>query len=652
MAELEIRQLPVVKDPRGNLAFVQESPLLPFPIHKVEWIYDVPDGVGHRELATADCRAVIIALSGSFDVVAISERGDEAKVTLRRGSQALPVERGTRCEIRDFSTNSVGLVIYSENGKEWPATREHVPAEGSAEDPHKSSCTEQCGIMDLPTDHSPEGRTTGVTNESGSLMEVKRVFYLFDVPSGATRGGHSHFADQQLIVSVSGSFTVVVDDGRSRKEFVLNRPNQGLYIPAGIWRELKDFSTGSISMVLTSEPYSESDYVREYERFKRLTAGKMRVTDKIPVLDLKRENEAFGIDEISEAVERVVRSGRYVGGEEVERFERELAEKTGTKYAVGVSNGLDALRLIFRAYILTGKMQAGDEVIVPANTYIASFLAVSDAGLVPVLCEPDRQTMNLDSSEISALLTPRTRAIMVVHLYGRACWDEEMLRIAQERQLLVIEDNAQAIGASAAMAGKNGSRLTGNLGDAAGFSFYPTKNIGALGDAGAVTTNDEELAQCVRALANYGSLERYNNLYKGYNCRLDAVQAAVLRLKIARLEETVERRRRMAALYDELIDNPLVEKPLRSEPDYSVWHQYVVRVGERDRFRQYLADNGIATDVHYARPPHRQVCYREYAQKELPVTEEIAARCVSLPVGALSEAEIRRVAEVVNGFKN
>ncbi len=651
MTESEIRQLPVVKDPRGNLAFVQESPLLPFPIHKVEWIYDVPDGVSHREPATADCRAVIIALSGSFDVVAIPESGDESKVTLRRGSQALPVNPGTRCEIRDFSTNSVGLIIYSEAGREWPATREATPEEGSGEDPHRTSDTGQCRITDLPTDYGSEGRTTGVTNGSGSLPEVKRVFYLFDVPSGATRGGHSHFVDQQLIVSVSGSFTVVVDDGRSRKEFVLNRPNYGLYIPAGIWRELKDFSTGSISMVLTSEPYSESDYVREYERFKRLTANKSLLTDKIPVLDLKRENEAFGMEGICGAVERVVRSGRYVGGDEVRKFEQELAETTGTKYAVGVSNGLDALRLIFKAYIETGRMRPGDEVIVPANTYIASVLAVSDAGLVPVLCEPDRQTMNLDSSKIAALLTPRTRAIMVVHLYGRACWDAEILKISQEHQLLVIEDNAQAIGASSAVAGKNGGMLTGNLGDAAGFSFYPTKNIGALGDAGAVTTNDEELALCVRALANYGSLERYDNLYKGYNCRLDAVQAAVLRLKLARLEETVARRRRMAAQYDELIDNPLVEKPLRSEPDYSVWHQYVVRVADRDRFRQYLADNGIATDVHYARPPHRQVCYREFAQLELPVTEEIAATCVSLPAGTLSDAEIRRVAEVVNSFR-
>lgn len=648
---LTVETLPVVRDPRGNLAFVQESELLRHPFSCTEWIYDVPDGGKHCGQCSEDQYNMIIALSGSFDVAVGSEHA-----TLRRGNQALQLPPGSQWQIEDFSTNSVALVVVSDT--------KLSPGPISKPDPkaHAESRIEHCRVIDLPTDATSDGRLTLVANSACELMDVKRVFYLFDVPSGATRGGHSHFADKQLIVAVSGSFTVVVDDGLERKEFMLNRPNQGLFIPAGIWRELKDFSTGSISMVLTSDVYVEEDYVREYDQFLALTASKRHQPATIPVINLLRENELFSLEDISRATERVVRSGRYVGGDEVRKFEEQLARTTGTQFAVGVSNGLDALRLIFKAYIALGRLRPGDEVIVPANTYIASVLAVTDPGLKPVFCEPDPETLNLDSQRVEGLISEKTRAILPVHLYGRACWDETLREVAQRHGLIVVEDNAQAIGANCSTPGiafsdvmeKDATREwnTGNLGHAAAFSFYPTKNIGALGDAGAVTTNDVELAGCIRALANYGSRERYNNVYKGYNCRLDPIQAAVLSLKLPLLSEICMRRRAVAAMYDKLITNPLVHKPLISSPDRSVWHQYLVRVADRDRFRAFLADRGIATDVHYPTPPHLQECYKEYSVLDLPITEEIARTCVSLPISAsITDAEIKTVAEAINDFQ-
>ena len=372
---------------------------------------------------------------------------------------------------------------------------------------------------------------------------------------------------------------------------------------------------------------------------------------RYPILDLGAVNAPL-MPEIRRAVDRVLASGRFVGGPEVQAFEEELAAATGTPFAVGVSNGLDALRLIFKAYIELGRLAPGDAVIVPANTYVASVLAVSDAGLRPVLIEPDRATMNLDTSRLAAACTPDVKAILTVHLYGRACYDEALRTVAAERNLIVVEDNAQAIGADAPIVGPLGSTHTGSLGDAAAFSFYPTKNVGALGDAGAVTTADAELRDAVRALANYGSLERYNNIYKGYNCRLDPVQAAVLRVKLAALQQITERRRTNAAAYHAAIVNPAVTKPLMDSPGRAVWHQYVVRVADRGAFRACLADHGVGTDVHYAVPPHRQPCYSELSGLHLPVTQSIADAVVSLPVSeALDPADIAAIASIINDYR-
>lgn len=372
----------------------------------------------------------------------------------------------------------------------------------------------------------------------------------------------------------------------------------------------------------------------------------MIVNRQIPFLDLAAVNAPYA-DELHRAAARVVDSGRFVGGSEVEAFEVELARFVGTAYAVGTANGLDALRLILRAYIELGRLEPGDEVVVAANTYIASILAITDCGLRPVLVEPDPRTLNLDTARIEAALTARTRAVMPVHLYGRACHDAALVEVAGRHGLIIVEDNAQAIGARSVVDG----RRTGALGHAAAFSFYPTKNVGALGDAGAVTTDDAALAQAVRALANYGSDRRYHNIYCGLNSRLDPLQAAFLRVKLPHTDSDNAERRRLAAIYDAEIDNTAIAKPLFSGDDM-VWHQYVVLAADRDGFRRYLADNGVGTDVHYAVPPHRQPCYAgSMGGLDLPVTDDLAARVVSLPIARGTSADdIRYIASIINRY--
>ena len=374
---------------------------------------------------------------------------------------------------------------------------------------------------------------------------------------------------------------------------------------------------------------------------------------KYPFLNLADVNRPY-MDEMIEAASRVIRSGRYIGGEEVEAFENRLAEMTGTKYAIGVSNGLDALRLILRAYVKLGQMHPGDEVLVPANTYIASVLAISDAGLKPVPVDVDVRTMNLDTTLLEEAITPRTRAIMTVHLYGRVAWDNTLAETARRHNLKVIEDSAQAIGARATYPGINGGVHAGALGDAGAFSFYPTKNVGALGDVGAVTTDDHELAMTVRALANYGSDRRYHNIYCGFNCRLDPIQAAMLNVKLPHTDDENADRFARALAYSRTIQNPLVVTPLMSkEVTDNVWHQYVIRVldGKRDLMQARLADAGVGTDIHYATPPHMQPCYEGLAHGSLPVTEALAGEILSLPIGTgTSVKDAAEIAEIINSI--
>ena len=355
---------------------------------------------------------------------------------------------------------------------------------------------------------------------------------------------------------------------------------------------------------------------------------------KYPFLDLEAENRPL-FSELTAAANRVITSGQYIGGPEVDAFESELAATVSTDYAVGVSNGLDALRLGLTALITLGRLQPGDEVIIPANTYIASALAVIHAGLTPVAADVEPDTLLLSAESVEQHLTPRTRTIMPVHLYGRVCWNSRLAEIARCRHLIIIEDAAQAIGATSAYPGLTGSYNAGAIGHLAAFSFYPTKNIGALGDGGAVTTSSPEIAETVRTLANYGSRERGHHLLPGYNCRLDPIQAAMLRVKLPHLAEISERRRAVAATYTTLLSSsPLLLPP----PDPGcVWHQYVVQLPDPDMrkpVRDALLREGVVTDIHYPSPVHRQPCYPATPlPSPLPVAEAAAERIISLPIG-------------------
>ena len=366
----------------------------------------------------------------------------------------------------------------------------------------------------------------------------------------------------------------------------------------------------------------------------------------IPFLSLKDVTALYEA-EINEAVARVVKSGWYLQGPENEEFEKNYSQFIGTKHTIGCANGLDALIWIFRAYIEMGVMKPGDEVIVPANTYIATILAITENGLVPVLVEPDINTLQIDDSLIEEAITPRTRAITIVHLYGRLAWTEKIAHLCKKHNLKLIEDNAQAHGCQTP-----DGRVTGSLGDAAGHSFYPGKNLGALGDGGAVTTNDSELARVVRTLANYGSSRKYVFDYTGRNSRLDEIQAAVLNVKLRHLADANNARRAIAGRYIKGIKNPLIAMPVTLPAEQNVFHLFPVLCERRDELQAYLQENGVQTIIHYPIPPHKQLCYKEWNGMSLPVTEAIHARELSLPIGpAISIEDADKVVEIINNFK-
>jgi dTDP-4-amino-4,6-dideoxygalactose transaminase len=369
----------------------------------------------------------------------------------------------------------------------------------------------------------------------------------------------------------------------------------------------------------------------------------------ISFLDLKSINTQSRL-ELIEACTRVIDSGWYIGGNELARFEGDFASYCGTRHCIGVANGLDALILTLRAWKELGKLKEGDEVIVPANTYIASILAITENKLIPVLVEPDAVSFNLCPDKVKAALTAKTRAILPVHLYGRLADMPALLDIARQHKLLVLEDSAQAHGASIE------GRRAGNWGDASGFSFYPGKNLGALGDAGAVTTNDDELAQVLRALRNYGSHEKYRNLYQGVNSRLDEIQAAMLSVKLKYLDEQTAHRRKISQLYMDGIHNLAITLPLESGTSAltlssHVWHLFVVRCQQRDALQKHLANHGVQTLIHYPIPPHQQQAYPHWNALSFPLTEAMHHQVLSLPIGpTLTLEEANQVVRACNSF--
>ncbi|NLA47901.1 MAG: aminotransferase [Bacteroidales bacterium] len=425
----------------------------------------------------------------------------------------------------------------------------------------------------------------------------------------------------------------------------------------------------------------------------------------IKFLDIQKITASYE-PELTKAVQRVIKRGWYLLGEETYSFEKEYASYIGSKHCIGVANGLDALRLILRGYLEMGLMKGNDEIIVPANTYIATILAITENRLIPVFVEPDIDTYNIDFSHLEKHITERTRAIMIVHLYGQVCWSDELVRIANKYNLKIIEDNAQAAGAAmlknpefrylSSESGIPGGsnfvlKRTGSLGHAAGHSFYPGKNLGALGDGGAVTTDDDELAEAIRSVANYGSSKKYINDYKGINSRLDEIQAAVLRVKLPRLDVDNRKRSEIAQYYLDNINNAKIILP---QSDYSrfkfandskqkdslknfnkvlnvkqnmednsanehtsnhiffpghVWHLFVIRHPERDRLRKILEKNGIETLIHYPIPPHKQKAYLEYSESDLPVTVQIHREVLSMPVSqVMSVKDADKIIKVLN----
>ncbi|MCS4188219.1 DegT/DnrJ/EryC1/StrS family aminotransferase [Salinibacter ruber] len=387
----------------------------------------------------------------------------------------------------------------------------------------------------------------------------------------------------------------------------------------------------------------------------------------IDFLDLHATHEPYA-SELREAVGQVVDSGWYLFGEEVDAFESAFSTYNGVDHTVGVASGLDALSIIIRAYKELGEMSEGDEVIVPANTYIASILGITDNNLTPVLVEPDPRSYNIDPARVEEHITERTSAVMIVHLYGQNAYTREIGHLCEKYNLKLIEDAAQAHGAYYQ------DQRAGSLGDAAGFSFYPGKNLGALGDAGAICTDDSELAECCRTLANYGSQEKYKNKYQGYNSRLDEIQAAALRVKLKYLDQQNQTRREIAQQYLETIEHPDVTLPTvydfsenapggngatpqdsTSAPvtavDSHVWHLFVIRHPDRDALRKYLEENGVDTIIHYPIPPHQQEAYSEWEDQSLPITETIHEEVLSLPMGPhLSEDEAATVSKFVNQY--
>ena len=365
----------------------------------------------------------------------------------------------------------------------------------------------------------------------------------------------------------------------------------------------------------------------------------------IKFLDLKEVNSQYEQD-LKDAASRVIDSGWYLMGKELDTFEQSYAAFCNVEFALGVGNGLDALRLIFKGYLEMGVMHKGDEVIVPANTYIASVLAISDNDLVPVFVEPNKETFNLDSSLLNQALTKRTKAVLTVHLYGQISIDDQMVNFCSKNNLKLIEDAAQSHGAIW------NKKISGGIGDAAGHSFYPGKNLGALGDAGAVTTNDQVLAKAIAAIRNYGSEEKYKNIYQGLNSRMDEIQAAFLNVKLNYIQKDIIGRRKVANYYLKNIRNPNIVLPKIVNSDGHVWHLFVIQTEKRDELKSFLEKNGVETLIHYPICPNKQLAYKKYNEINFNITNQIQTQVLSLPISPIyNERILRKICKLLNEFK-
>ena len=372
--------------------------------------------------------------------------------------------------------------------------------------------------------------------------------------------------------------------------------------------------------------------------------GKIYSKNMISFLDLKKINKTYSI-EIEDAVKRVLNSGWYINGQEKERFEKNYAKFIGSAYSIGVANGLDALRIIIRAYIELGIFKKGDEILVPANTFIASIMAITDNGLTPVLIEADKDSLQIDENEIEKSINIKTKAIMLVHLYGQSSFTKKIIKLSKKYNLKIIEDNAQAHGC------KFEGKITGSIGDAAAHSFYPGKNLGALGDAGAITTSDSELAIIMRTLSNYGSRIKYVSEYIGFNSRLDEIQAAILDVKLKYLNIEIDKRKKIAKQYLNNITNSLVKLPIVNDMDSHVFHLFPILTEKRDELQNFLKENGIQTLIHYPIPPHKQKCYKKFNHLSFPITEEIHNRELSLPIGPeISSEKALYISQIINNW--
>ncbi|HEY1751404.1 MAG TPA: DegT/DnrJ/EryC1/StrS family aminotransferase [Caulobacteraceae bacterium] len=471
---------------------------------------------------------------------------------------------------------------------------------------------------------------------------VHRAYYIRDVPAGESRGGHGHRALRQCFLCLRGSVRLRVERGGTTHTVQLDRPNQAAVVDAGCWRDLSDFSDDSVVIVLASEEYDEADYIRDHDAFARWDAGHEPVS-AVPYLDLARTSQVVGA-ELELAMRRVMKSGWLIGGAEVGQFERRFADYCGVETMIGVGNGLDALSLALRAW----NIGPGDEVIVPAHTFVASALAVDEVGATPVLVDVEPDTGLMDMARLPAAITGRTRVVMPVHLYGHPVDMTGLAAAISGRGIKVLEDACQAHGA------RFKGRRCGALGDAAAFSFYPTKNLGALGDGGALATDDPDLAERVRMLANYGSRQKYLHELAGRNSRLDPLQAAVLGVKLDRLDLWNARRGELALRYFMgLADVPGLHLPPVRAWAQPVWHVYPVRApGVRDELQGFLHRNGVGTNVHYPTPVHLQPCYAgRWSRGDFPVAERLAASLLSLPLDwTHSEREIDFVIARVREF--